>query len=330
MDYIINELHINAKAEKEYVSALAPVVIFAYNRKIHLEQTLNSLSNNLYAKNTDVYVFSDGAGEKQNQEIQEVRTFLHSYDPSVFKNLYIIERSENWGLGKNIINGVTDIVKKYKKVIVLEDDVITSRYYLQYMNDALILYRNHERVMEIAGFIPRFVDFHSENNAFFLKWPISWGWGTWERSWDRFERNPEKLINTVSKEDIYTININGIEKEQWNQVLRNYNGEIYTWGIFWSVSIIRNNGVVLYSGKNMCKNIGFDGSGVNSGSINIDDFPNNDIVNTPVIGFPSVIEIDAQDEMNYIKSIKKRNLTRKMVFYKSIPKRLIRKIIGRS
>lgn len=171
-----------------------------------------------------------------------------------------------------------------------------------------------------------FVDNHATNNAFFLKWASSWGWGTWKNRWDKFERNPEKLIRSISEKDKYTVNINGMQKAQWNQVLRNYKGEIYTWAIFWSVSIIKNGGLVLYSGKNMCKNIGFDGSGENCGSINVDDFPKNDMVDEPVIGFPAIVEVDHKNEEDYIESIRKRDMAIKIAVYKSIPKRLIKKI----
>ena len=328
MDVKHNELHASNDAEQKYIKNLAPVIIFAYNRRDHLEQTIETLKKNKYADSTILYVYSDGYRDKpgDKEKIEDVREYLHSIN-SGFKEINVIERDKNWGLGRNIIDGVTRIINQYGKIIVLEDDILTSVYFLQYMNDALFLYENDESVMEIGGFVPHMSKSFQPENSYFLPWATSWGWATWSRSWKFFDRNPEKIVSSITDEELYRININGAEAGQWNQVVRNLNGSIFTWAIFFSVAIIKNNGLVLYSDKSMCRNIGFDGSGTNCGDVNVDYV--DEIAQYPVTLFPASLEVDKAAEKAYVDSIRKRNHARKIEIYKSMPKRIITKILSR-
>ena len=114
-----------------------------------------------------------------------------------FKKIHIIEREKNYGLGNNIITGVTDIIDVYGRVIVLEDDLITAPFFLQYMNEALDIYAENEKVICIHGYAYPV----KENlpDTFFLKGADCWGWGTWKRAWRYFERNGEVLLDQLIK-----------------------------------------------------------------------------------------------------------------------------------
>ena len=123
---------------------LAPIVIFTYNRPLHLAKTLNYLKKNNLSKKSKIIFFSDGLkNKKDNQEkknINEVKNIIRSVKG--FKSKEIFYKKKNVGLKKNIINGVSKILKKYKKIIVIEDDVLVGKYFLEYMNMALERYKN--------------------------------------------------------------------------------------------------------------------------------------------------------------------------------------------
>ena len=130
----------------------APIVLFVYNRIEHTKITIEALKNNIYADESDLYIFSDGPkNEGAFEKVNEIRKILRNI--SGFRNVYIIEREKNYGLADNIISGVTEIVNKYKKVIVLEDDIVTSKYFLKFMNDSLDRYENNNEVMSVSGYI---------------------------------------------------------------------------------------------------------------------------------------------------------------------------------
>ena len=316
------------ESEENYINTLAPVVIFAYNRPEHLRKTLEALKNNKYASDTNVYIYSDGfketeAGDKE--KVDEVRKVSRSVSKD-FLSLQITERDHICGLAYNIIDGVTTVVNRHGKVIVLEDDIVTSPYFLKYMNDGLTIYADDQRVMEVGGFLPQ-LNKQGLTESFFLPWTTSWGWGTWKRSWDLFERNPEKLIENTTEKEKYIININDTDKGQWNQVIRNQKKEIYTWAVFFSITVIKNHGLVLYGNKSMCRNIGLDGSGTNCGNSSVDEIE--EISKEPVLNFPDEIKVNTNALDALLVENQRKNKERKKEFYKSLPRKIIKKLFGK-
>ncbi len=129
----------------------APILLFTFNRLWHTEQTITSLMKNHLASESDLYVFSDGArNENETHKVKEVRRYLKSI--SGFKSITIAERDKNLGLANSIIQAVTEMLAKHDKVIILEDDMISSPYFLTYMNDGLNLYSKASKVSCIHGY----------------------------------------------------------------------------------------------------------------------------------------------------------------------------------
>lgn len=258
----------NKEEYEKFINNLAPIVLFTYNRLEHTKKTIEALQQNVFAKESRLFIYSDAPKNEEAVDlVQSVREYLHSVDG--FKEVVIVERDRNWGLAENIIDGVTKIVNEYGKIIVLEDDIVTSKYFLKYMNDALEVYKDEECVMAVSGF---FWPDNSEDlpETFFLPWFSCWGWSTWSRAWDKFERNPEKLLREFSKEQIEYFNMDG-SNDIWSQVIQNVEKSIYTWAVFFYAAIFKNNGKVLYSKYVLCINAGMDGTGEHCGATNMYD-----------------------------------------------------------
>ena len=118
----------------EETRSLAPVILFTYNRPEHTKRTIEALAANELAAETDLYVFSDAAKKDADKgKVQEIRDYVKSVQG--FRQVELTAREQNYGLAKNVIEGVTAIVNKYGKVIVLEDDLVTNRYFLLFMNE---------------------------------------------------------------------------------------------------------------------------------------------------------------------------------------------------
>jgi hypothetical protein len=212
----------------------------------------------MYAEQSYLFIFSDGPKtEKDEPKVKEVRKYLKTIKG--FKNIEIIERDKNWGLANNIIDGVTKIVNEYGRIIVLEDDIVTSPYFLKYMNEALNRYEDKEMVMHISGYMYP-IKKEGLPDTFFLKPTSCWGWATWKRAWKYFERNPQKQITALSKEQIKDFNLNN-SYDYWAQVVLNYKGKLHTWAIFWYLSVYLRGGLSLHPRESLTKNIGTDGSG---------------------------------------------------------------------
>jgi sugar transferase len=253
-------------AHAEYMNNLAPIVLFTYNRLDHTKQTVEALRANLYAKESVLYIYSDAPKTEAAAEVvQVVRDYLHTIDG--FREVHIVLREENWGLARNIMDGVTQIVNQYGKIIVLEDDIVTSRYFLKYMNDALEIYKDAPQVMNISGYICPIVT-EDLPEVFFMHFSYCWGWATWKDSWSLFQRNPKKLIQEFTKDDIYHFTLEGAV-DYWQQVIANEGGQLYTWAVFWGASIFRNKGLTLAPRNSLTLNVGMDGTGEHCGETDL-------------------------------------------------------------
>lgn len=264
---------------------LSPITLFTYNRPWHTRQTVEALQKNKLAQQSDLIIYSDAAkNSAAMNDVQQVREYLKTI--SGFKSIRIIEKEENWGLAKSIISGVTEIVNIYGKVIVLEDDMVTSPYFLNYMNDALNRYENCEKVFGITGFAYP-VDSHNLLDTYFMKDEGCWGWATWDRAWKFFEKDTNSLINTFTPNMIKEFNFDDTTNF-WTQVLLNQQGKINTWAIYWYATVFLNDGLFLHPKETFIKNIGHDGSGVHCDKT--DEF-NSPFIQKYDIIFPENFEI---------------------------------------
>ena len=243
------------------VDALSPIVLFVYNRPRHTRQAMEALRNNELAKDSQLFVFSDGPrSDDDKKTVQQVREYIKSVEG--FKNVTLFERDRNVGLAQSIISGVTDIVNQFGKIIVLEDDLITSQYFLSYMNQALELYQNETRVMHISGSIYPIDTFPSEE-TFFLRIPLCWGWGTWKRAWDLFEKKFE-ILEKFDRPMKEMFDFDGTYP-YWKQLEMNHKRQLSTWFVFWYATVFLKNGLALFPKESLVKNIGHDGSGIHCG-----------------------------------------------------------------
>ena len=262
---------------------ISPVVLFTYQRLDHLRQTIESLKANNYADLTDVYIYSDAAKTPQDVvHVNNVREYLRTLDG--FKSVSIIEREYNWGLADNIIDGVTTVINRHGKVIVLEDDLVSSEYFLQFMNEALCRYQDEPKVMQISGY-SHGIDKEGLESVFFLRLAYPWGWATWADRWKNFQRNTDKLIEKFTANDIYHFTLEGTYNDFWRQVLANHTMAIHTWWVFFYASVFQLGGLTLYPKSSCIKNIGCDGSGVHCGT---NDFYDVHLAESP-IDWPNVI-----------------------------------------
>ena len=244
---------------------LSPIILFVYNRPSHTRETLDALAQNILAADSDLFIFSDGAKEntteKDKQQIGSVRKVL--YAEKRFKQVTVIESPTNKGLARSIIEGVSKIVGSHGKAIVLEDDLITSRHFLKFMNEALDKFENEETVACISGYFYPVKE--KVPPLFFIKGADCWGWATWKRGWDIFESNGKFLLDTILKEDLED-DFNFFGSYPYSNMLKDQiGGRNSSWAIRWYASAFIKNKLTLYPGKSYVNNIGFDGTGTHSG-----------------------------------------------------------------
>ena len=186
---------------------LAPIVLFVYNRFWHTKKTVEALLNNKFASESELIVYSDAAKSNDSEAREEVN-YVRNYIRNVkgFKSITLIERESNWGLSANIIDGVTTVVNSHGRVIVLEDDIVTSPAFLAFMNNALSFYEKQNKIWHISGWnYP--ITVNGLDDAFFLRVMNCWGWATWVNRWENYSKDPFELLNNWSKTDIKNFDI---------------------------------------------------------------------------------------------------------------------------
>jgi hypothetical protein len=248
------------------MSQYAPIALFVYNRLVHTKKTIDALKQNALADKSDLIIFSDGAPyEKEKQKVNDLRNYLETV--SGFNSIKIVKREKNFGLANSIIDGVTTVINEYKKIIVLEDDLVTSPFFLQYMNSALTQYQDNPKVASIHGYVYPVESKLPE--TFFLRGADCWGWATWERAWNLFNPNPVELLNDLTNYKLLNeFDINGTTHNV--KMLKNQaRGKVDSWAIRWHASIFLKNMFTLYPGKSLVQNIGTDGEGTHTNSTNV-------------------------------------------------------------
>lgn len=239
----------------------APIALFVYNRPDHTRKTITALQNNFLSKDSDLIIFSDAAqSADQAEAVKKVRHFIGQIDG--FKSVTIIERGANFGLARSIIEGVGALCAEYGRVIVLEDDLVTSTHFLQFMNDALDMYEHEDRVMHISG--STYPIERLEDETFLLRIPLCWGWATWDRAWKHFQKNNEVMLN-FDKKMRRKFSFNN-SYHYWEQLEANAKGLMNTWFVYWYATLFLRNALALFPGRSLVKNIGMDGSGVHCGT----------------------------------------------------------------
>ena len=241
----------------------APVALFVYNRPDHTRLTVEALRDNAGAAETDLVVFADGPKTPADAErVAAVRAFARGV--TGFKSVRVIERDENRGLAASIIAGVTRMLEEHERVIVMEDDLVTSKYFLTYMNQALAHYAGDERVASVHGYTYPVSGALPE--TFFLRGADCWGWATWRDRWRMFDPDGARLLRELRTRGLADAFDLGGAFSNTAMLEAQVQGRNNSWAIRWHASAFLADKLTLYPGHSLVLNIGNDSSGTHCGT----------------------------------------------------------------
>lgn len=249
----------------------APVVLFVYNRSEQLNIVLENLENNPEVSDTNLYIFSDGPKRTIDEiKVEAVRKVIDEYkEHSQFKSVTIYKAEKNKGLANSIISGVSSVIEKHGKIIVLEDDLVVSDDFLQYMNSALDYYEEEPRVGAISAFAIPIKHFGGADTIYKSRTGNSYGWATWENVWKDVEWDlttfADFRIDKKCQREFDNVQY-GIS----NMLLAQMDGEIDSWAVRWDFHFFRNQLYTLYPCKSKIQNLGFGDEGTHT--VNANDF----------------------------------------------------------
>jgi hypothetical protein len=285
---------------------LSPIVFFAYNRPWHTEQTLLSLMENEQASQSVIYFFIDGckpdANHEQIEKNKRVIDLVNKYK-HYFHESFVEISPQNKGLANSVIYGITKVIDKHGKVIVLEDDIVTSPGYLQYMNEALCLYENENKVAGISGF--SFIEY---SDSYFLRTGSCWGWGTWKRVWNEINWDIDSLLQKLHDKKIRRrFNLDNAYPF-YNLLLKQKEKVVDSWAIRFYASYFIAGQLFLHPSKTMVLNSGIDeGTHYCSGN-RIDIKQKESLLSQMRIVKQEIVENDfaKNDVINYLRKTKQK------------------------
>ncbi|SKB57372.1 glycosyltransferase [Dyadobacter psychrophilus] len=243
-------------------TSLAPIVLFCFNRPAHLAQTIESLQQNMLARESDLIIYSDGPRNPSDEPfISQVRDYLAQIEG--FKTITVIKSEKNNGLAASIINGVSEVLSNFQKVIVLEDDMLSAPDFLVFMNEALSVFEHRNDIFSVSAYGPP-ISFPVgyQDDLYLAPRASSWGWGTWLNTWEKADWNvtafPELKKDKIKRGQF----ILGGE-DLWPMLVKQQKKVIDSWAIRWTFSQFINNAYGVYPVHSKIRNIGTDGSGTN-------------------------------------------------------------------
>ena len=234
----------------------APVAFFCYDRLDTALETVSALMRNDGATETEVYAFSDATRDAQAAPlVAAVRLWLHGLEKeNGFKAVHIVERPSNFGLNKNITSGISEVLSHSDRVIVVEDDIVTSPFFLQYMNNALEEYEDKKEVMMAGGHTQ--LDIPWKGDVYFSPHAQIWGWGTWADRWKTFRlyRSREEALEGMTDAEIDALQYHGTFP-----ILKGLDKPQPMWDICWNVEIHKRHGFCLTPTRTLVHNAGLGG-----------------------------------------------------------------------
>jgi hypothetical protein len=241
---------------------LAPIVLFTYNRPKHTRLVLEALKKNYLASESILIIYQDGIKEESSEhDLMNWRAVNNIIkDISGFKEIIIRSSNKNQGCDPSMINGITEVVNEYGKIIVLEDDLVVSPKFLSYMNAGLKLYQEEDKVGAINAYSYRFKE--KLPNYFFMRGVNPYGWATWEKYWKLYNPDSVSLVQEIEKKKM----INDFDFGNTFKILQHTTQTGAKGGrdAIWYASLFTNNILGLFPSHSFVHNIGFDESGTHT------------------------------------------------------------------
>ena len=257
-----------------------PIAFFAYNRPEHTKRSLEALSRCDRFKECDLYIFCDGPkDDSQKEKVEALRQCVIIWAKKL--NAKVIEREENLGLARSIVTGVTSLCEKYGRAIVLEDDLVVSPDFIDYMIQALGRYQDDTNVYQISGYMFP-VEHPLRPDSFLLPLTTTWGWATWERAWKYFDWNATDATDMLAGKDTrHRFELDG--SYPYHKMLKGrLNGKNQSWGILWWWTVFKRGGLVVHPRKSLVWNGGLDGTGTHCGKEDLDQ-PSLEVFNKRIL-----------------------------------------------
>lgn len=268
------------------------VIIFAYNRPDNLNKVLLALENNTKFNSFVYEIFIDGpksCHDKDNvKEVIAIAEIFKERNPCL--EIRINKRNKNFGLKSNIESAIKQISNSYDGFIVLEDDIVPNKYFLEFHEMCLIKYKNNKSIMHINGFSYPMLK-KGINDITIITMMSCWGWSSWSDRWEHYDSNPRQIMNLSLFEKIRFSRF--FSCLFYSHLYGNYTGIVKSWAVFWMLSIFKMKGLCISPRRSMIENIGLEKNGTHKEII----FKHQPVTNFLPKNYPTILKLSYIDEL---------------------------------
>jgi hypothetical protein len=290
----------------------APILLFVYNRLDSLKQTVRALQQNKLSAESELFIFSDNARRETDiTAVTEVRQYIRTVNG--FRKVHIREAAQNLGLARSVIGGVTEIVDRNGKVIVLEDDLVTSSNFLSFMNQALDHYCDNKRIFSIGGYTKPMKGL-GQQDVYFTQRASSWGWATWKDRWSGVDWEAHDYHN-FSKDPQARKRFNSMGSDMSRMLDRQMQGIINSWAILWCYHQFKTGQLTVFPAISKVRNEGFSAEATHT--------------REKRSRFKTVLDRSGEEKFHFTDHVElDRKIIRQFAWTYSIPMRIAYKIIN--
>ena len=243
----------------------APIIVTVYDRLQHFQQCIDALLRNGSACASELYVVSDAPGKPGHEErIARVREYAKSIVG--FQKVRLVFREENYGGHRSFIAITQQVLSEHGRFIFLEDDVVVSHNFLDYMNEGLDFYEEERRIFSIAAYTLPFrmpKDFSSD--VFCLPSNCPWGFATWKDRWDGLDFSVKDRYGMALRDRALYNKIRSTGNYMLQILRADSIGELQTPDVRVAFHQFVHDLYTVYPRFSKAMNIGLDGSGQHSG-----------------------------------------------------------------
>jgi hypothetical protein len=293
----------------------APIAVFAFNRPDHLRRTLEALSANRLAGDSRLTVFCDAPrGPKDIEVCERVREVART--AGGFASVTTVARDTNHGCAASVIRGTTEMFAEHDRLVVIEDDIITSPVTLAYLNQALDDYQLRPAVFSVTAWAPprrmMRVPARYRFNSYFIRRFHCWGWASWR---DRWALNDWSVPGYGEYRDDSAIRATHAEagSDLPGMLDAQMAGRIDSWAIRAEYTRLRVGGLTLYPRVPLVRNAGVDGTGRHCGT---DDRYADDLSDAETIFdhcFPNLAYVDRELAASFCRVYSGRRILAKVL-----------------
>jgi hypothetical protein len=205
--------------------------------------------------------------------------------------------------------------------IILEDDTLPAPSFFSFCETLLDKYHQQEDIFMISGNNFQAGKVYGDGDYYFSNYTHTWGWATWRRSWEKYDREISSWPSFRKKKYLTTMHAKNTER-YWTDIFNAIHSKKLDrgWDYRFNFSCWLNKSKAILPNVNLVTNIGFGPNATNCKELN-SPFSNMTVKNIVIpLTHPTDINISyAADAKTSLERFNKASLLQHFIYFATHP-----------